>query len=179
MTGRHASVHLSTTSIAAAADGRRVHTGVPPRAGREFANLLGWLDELGLRDEYPESFFLEMGVERGGVHVSEIRDDVEATAIFNAGREALRFVAGRLDAYEFFTGAQRWGLAAGIVYAPEEVIEDPHFVARGFPVPIRHDEIGRRALHPGLPFVCQAAPGGLTRSPRLGEHDAEILDALR
>jgi crotonobetainyl-CoA:carnitine CoA-transferase CaiB-like acyl-CoA transferase len=177
MTGRHASVHLSTTSIAAAADGRRVHTGVPPRAAREFASMLGWLDELGLRDEYAESFFLEMGVARGGVHVSEIREDVEAQAIFNAGREALRFVAERLPAYEFFVGAQKWGLAAGIVYSPEEVMADPHFVARGFPVEIHHDEIGRAVQHPGLPFVCQAAPGAVTRSPRLGEHDAEILGA--
>ena len=179
MTGRHASVHVSTSSIAPAADGRRVHTGVPPRAAREFAALLGWLDDLGWRDEYPESFFLEMGVERGGVHVSEIRTDVEATAIFNAGREALRFLAERLPAYDFFVGAQRCGLAAGIVYAPEEVIVDPHFVARGFPVAIHHDEIGREAVHLGLPFVCRAAPGAVTRAPRLGEHDAEVLGALR
>jgi len=179
MTGRHAGVNLTTSSIAPAADGRMVHTGVPPRSAREFESLLGWLGELGLRDVYPESFFLEMGIARGGVHVSELRVDVEATAIFNAGREAMRFLADRLTAYDFFLGAQRCGLAVGIVYSPEEVIEDPHFVARGFPVEIFHDEIGRAAVHLGLPFVCQAAPGAITRAPRLGEHDAEILGALR
>lgn len=140
--------------------------------------MLGWLDELGLRDEYPESFFLLMGVERGGIKMGEIRTDVEATAVFNAGREALRFVAERLSAYEFFVGAQRAGLAAGIVYAPEEVVADPHFVARGFPTPIHHDEIGREVVHLGLPFVCRAAPGAVTRAPRLGEHDDEVLGPL-
>lgn len=178
MTGRHASVHPSTTSITPAGDGRNVHTGVPPRSAKEFAAMLSWLDELGLRDEYPESFFLEMGVERGGIKMGEIRTDVEATAVFNAGREALRFVAERLSAYEFFVGAQRAGLAAGIVYSPEEVVADPHFVARGFPTSIHHDEIGREVVHLGLPFVCRAAPGAITRAPRLGEHDAEVLGAL-
>ena len=178
MTGRHAGVNLSTASIAPAADGRMVHTGVPPRSAREFASLLRWLGELGLRDAYPESFFLDMGVERGGVQMTELRIDAEAMAIFNAGREAMRFLAERLPAYEFFVGAQRCGLAAGIVYSPEEVITDPHFVARGFPVEIYHDEIGRSAVHLGLPFVCQAAPGAITRAPHLGEHDAEILGPL-
>lgn len=179
MTGRHASVNLSTSSIAPAADGRRVHTGVPPRSGKEFASLLGWLEALGWKDDYAESFFLQMGVDRGGVHITELRTDVEATAIFNAGREGLRFLADRLPAYEFFVGAQRCGLAAGIVYSPEEVLADPHFVARGFPVPIHHEEIGRDAVHLGLPFVCQAAPGAVTRAPRLGEHDDEVLGARR
>ena len=178
MTGRHAGVALTTSSIAPSADGRKVHTGVPPRSGREFASLLRWLDELGLRDEYAESFFLELGVERGGVQMTELRVDAEAAAVFNAGREAMRFVAERLPAYDFFAGAQRCGLAVGIVLSPEEVLVDPHFVARGFPVSIHHDEIGRSVVHPGLPFVCQAAPGAITRAPRLGEHDAEVLGAL-
>lgn len=178
MTGRHAGVNLSTSSIAPAADGRRVHTGVPPRSPKEFRALLDWLDKERLRDQYGESFFLEMGIERGGVSISELRVDAEATAIFNAGREAMRFLADRLSAYDFFLGAQSHGLAAGIVYSPEEVIEDPHFVARGFPVELHHDEIGRTAVHLGLPFVCQAAPGGVTRAPHLGEHDDEILGSL-
>ena len=179
MTGRHAGVTPTTSSIAPAADGRMVHTGVPPRSAREFESLLRWLDELGLRDEFGESFFLDMGIARGGVHISELHVDVEATAIFNAGREAMRFLADRLPAYDYFVGAQRYGLAAGIVYAPEEVMLDPHFVARGFPVEIFHDEIDRTATHLGLPFVCQAAPGAITRAPRLGEHDGEILGPLR
>jgi benzylsuccinate CoA-transferase BbsE subunit len=179
MTGRHASVRLSTPSIVEARDGRLVHTGVPPRFAHEFTNLLRWLDDLGLRSEYHESFFLEMGEARGGVQTNEIHTDVEAGAIFNAGREALRFIAERLDAYEFFVGAQRHGLATGIVYSPEEVIEDPHFVARGFPVEVEHRELGRSFTYPGLPFVCQAAPGAITRAPRLGEHDEQILGPLR
>jgi crotonobetainyl-CoA:carnitine CoA-transferase CaiB-like acyl-CoA transferase len=179
MTGRHAGVRLTTSSIAPAADGRLVHTGVPPRYAHEFASLLRWLDDLGLRDEYHESFFLQMGIDRGGVQMSEIHTDVEAQAIFNAGREGLRFLAARLDAYDFFTGAQQHGIAVGIVYSPEEVLEDPHFVARGFPVMVEHPELGRSFTYAGPPFVCPAAPGAVTRAPRLGEHDAPILGPRR
>lgn len=177
MTGRHASVNLTTSSMAPAVDGKVVHTGVPPRAAHEFANLLAWLDELGWRDDYAEAFFLQMGVDRGGVHLSQIYADVEAQAIFNAGRECLRFLAGRLPAYEFFVGAQRHGLAAGILYSPEEVLADPHFVARGYPVEVVEPD-GRVAIHPGLPVAMHGSPGRITRAPRLGEHQREVLDGL-
>lgn len=167
MTGRHANVYPTTPSIAEAGDGRLVHTGVPPRAAREFENLLGWLADLGLTDEFAETFFLEMGRERGGVRLDEITTDPEAAAIFNAGREALRFIASRVDSYDFFIDAQNHGMAAGILYAPEEVLSDPHFVARGFPTPVDHD--GETVTYPGLPVAFRGTPGRITRAPRLGE----------
>ena len=170
-TCRHAAVHRSTASLATASDGRIVHTGVPPRAKREFEALLGWLRDLDLADEYPETFFLEMGVERGGVHLSELRSNPEAGAIFGAGREALRFIAGRLPARDFFTGGQARGLSVGILNAPEDVMADPHFAARGFHVDVAHDELGRSFVYPGLPFRGTAAGGSIRRAPLLGSYD--------
>jgi len=170
LTGRHANVFVTTPSIAAAADGRAVHTGVPPRSVREFEKMLVWLDDLELTDEFTETFFLHMGVERGGVRLDEIATDVEAGAIFNAGREVLRFIAGRLGSYEFFREAQEHGFAAGIVYAPEEVLGDPHFIGRGFPTPVDHD--GETVIYPGLPIAMLGSPGRITRAPRLGESAA-------
>jgi crotonobetainyl-CoA:carnitine CoA-transferase CaiB-like acyl-CoA transferase len=179
MTGRHAGVRLTTSSIAPAADGTLVHSGVPPRSGPEFGQLLAWIDDLGLRDEFGEAFFLEMGRERGGVHISEIYSDPEAQAIFNAGREGVKFLAARLGAYDFFIGAQTHGLAATVVYSPEEVLSDPHFVARGFPTPVEHEDLGATYTYPGLPFGFGASPGRITRAPHLGEHDDVVLAPLR
>lgn len=170
-TCRHAAVHRSTASLATASDGRIVHTGVPPRAKREFEALLGWLRDLDLAGEYPETFFLGMGVERGGVHLSELRSNPEAVAIFGAGREALRFIAGRLPARDFFTGGQARGLSVGILNAPEDVMADPHFAARGFHVDVAHDELGRSFVYPGLPFRGTAAGGSIRRAPLLGSYD--------
>jgi crotonobetainyl-CoA:carnitine CoA-transferase CaiB-like acyl-CoA transferase len=173
-TGRHASVRMTTSSFADAGDGRLVHSGVPPRRADEYQRLIDWLADAGLRDEYPETFFLEMGVARGGVQLSEITTDPEAQAIFNAAREAVRFLAARSSAYDFFIGAQTHGLAATVVYSPEEVLSDPHFVARGFPVEVEHEDLGETYTYLGLPFICNGSPGGLRRAPRLGEHN-ELL----
>jgi crotonobetainyl-CoA:carnitine CoA-transferase CaiB-like acyl-CoA transferase len=177
MTGRHAGVRVTTSSISPAADGKMVHTGVPPRGTREFVAVLEWLDELGWRDDFPESFFLVMGVERGGVSVTEINSDPEAQAIFNAGRECLRFLASRLPAYDFFRGAQQHGLSTGVVLAPEEVLADPHFVARGFPVVVDRGD-GTSVTHLGLPVAMRGSPGCIRRAPLLGEHQSEVLDPL-
>ena len=57
---------------------------------------------------------------------------------------------------------------------------DPHFVARGFPTEVYDESLGRAALHAGAPIAFGASPWRIySRAPRLGEHNATILDALR
>ncbi len=168
LTCRHAAVHPTTSSLATAADGKIVHTGVPPRAQREFEALVSWMKDLGLDHEYEEFFFLEMGVERGGVHLSELAGNAEVQAIFGAGREGFRFIAERLTAQEFFIQGQSRGLSVGILNAPEDVMADPHFAARGFHVEVEHPELGRSFVYPGLPFKGSAAGGEIRRAPLLG-----------
>lgn len=165
-TCRHAAVQPSSDALAIATDGRQVHTGVPPRTGRDFASLANWIDELGLTDDYDEYFFLRMGEERGGLSISELGDP-EIMAIFGAGREALRFVATRLPAQEFFLEGQRRGLAVGILNAPEDVMADPHFRARGFVTEVHHRELGQTFEYPGLPFTGSTARGSVRRAPLL------------
>jgi benzylsuccinate CoA-transferase BbsE subunit len=64
--------------------------------------------------------------------------------------------------------------------APEDVMEDPHFIARGFPTRVPHDDFGRDVLYPGAPFLSDASPWRIrSRAPRLGEHDAPVLGPLR
>jgi crotonobetainyl-CoA:carnitine CoA-transferase CaiB-like acyl-CoA transferase len=178
-TGRHALETLSMPSQVRCADGRYVNTGVPPRQPREYAGLLAWLQELGIAGDFPEAVFLEMGAKRDFVDLSKIGEDDEVTAIFGAGREALNFVAGRLSAYDFFLGAQRAGLPVGVIYAPEEAFEDPHFVERGFPTAVEHPELGRAVRYPGAPYRFEKTPWRISRrAPRLGEHTDEVLAEL-
>jgi crotonobetainyl-CoA:carnitine CoA-transferase CaiB-like acyl-CoA transferase len=178
-TGRHAMETLSLPTQVRCADGRYVNTGVPPRSPREYQGLLEWLRALGSADGFPEAVFLEMGAKREFIDLSEIGQDDEVTAIFAAGREALNFVATRLSAYDFFLGAQRAGLPVGVIYAPEEAFEDPHFVARGFPVEVEHPELGRAVRYPGAPYRFEKTPWRISRrAPRLGEHSEEVLAEL-
>ena len=92
--------------------------------------------------------------------------DEEVTVIFGAGREALSFIASRIPAYEFFVGAQRRGLSVGIVYAPEEALEDPHFAARGYPTAVPHPELGRSFIYPGAPYRFEKSPWRISRRAR-------------
>jgi len=186
-TGRHAFVQPSLDTTVTAADGRMVNTGVPPRNGAAFRSLAQWLDELGLREKFPEAFFLDLGAERAVITSTEIAEDPEVMAIYGAGREALTFIASRLPAYEFFTGSQERGLPTGIVYSPDEAFADPNIVARGFPTPVEHVEAGAAGpsapwsglvVYPGAPYRFSRSPWGISRpAPRVGEHNAEIIGA--
>ena len=175
-TTRHATEHRTLPLATAGADGRWVHTGFPPRTAAELGAVIAWLDELGMADEAP-SALLALGVERGGIRLEELGADPVATEIFAAGREAVMTIASKLDAYDFFVGSQERGIACGIIYAPDEVFSDPHFVARGFPVAVDHD--GREVTYPGAPFVAHGSPWRIAhRAPRVGEHNDAVLGAL-
>lgn len=170
-TCRHASARPTQLTVAEDLEGRFVPTGVPPRSAREFRIMIDWIDDNAWRDEFPDTVLLELGEERGGVTLMESLDDPVAAEIFSAGRSALKFIAGRLTSYEFFFQGQSRGMALPVVYAPEEVMEDVHYIARGFPVALEHEGIGRSVTYTGAPFLMEASPWRLQRhAPRLGEH---------
>jgi benzylsuccinate CoA-transferase BbsE subunit len=51
-----------------------------------------------------------------------------------------------------------------------------HFVARGFPVEVDHDDLARTVTYPGAPFRATRSPWRIARrAPLVGEHQAEIL----
>lgn len=178
-TGRHATVFRTTPTQARCADGRYANTGVPPRTGDEFRRLRQWLLDLGLADEFPEIFLLEMGMERDRIDLSRLGVDEEITAMYGAGRDAILLIASKLPAADFFREGQERGIPVGVIYAPEEVLDDPHFRARGFPVDVEHPTIGRTVTYPGAPYRFLETPWQITRpAPQLGEHNAEIFSEL-
>ena len=102
--------------------------------------------------------------------------DDTLTAVFSAGRQALRLIASRVSAQDFFLGCQRAGLAVGVVNSPEEAFEDAHFKARGFHVPVRHEALDRTVIYPGAPYAFTRTPWAITRpAPALGEHTDEVF----
>jgi crotonobetainyl-CoA:carnitine CoA-transferase CaiB-like acyl-CoA transferase len=177
-TFRHAAVQPTPPRHMSSADGGSV-IGALPRYPGEFRALIDWIVELGLVDLIDEFFFLEMGVERGGVRVPEIASDPEAAAIYQAGADALRAVAGHLPARVFFLEAQRRDIPAGVLFAPEEVMEDEHFIARGFPTVVHHEDRDRSFVYPGAPFRAPRSPWGVRRrAPHVGEHTDDVLRGL-
>lgn len=180
MTGRHAAVYPSMPTHALGTDGRYVNTGVPARSAKEFQGLLDILDELGLRDGFEEAFFLEEGVKRGSISFADIFEDPEVMAMFGAGRNAICLIAEKLPSVEFFTRMQDVGISCGVIYSPEEALFDPHFVDRGFPVEVYHDDLDRNVVYAGAPFKSSVSPWQISsRAPRLGEHNDQVLSGDR
>ena len=178
-TGRHAAVQPTQATMAHCADGRWVNTGMPPRSGAQFRTVRDWLRDLGLLDDFPEAVLLEEGMQQGLLSLAQIREDDLLRAMFHAGRDAIVRIAGALDAYDFFTGAQERGLQCGIINAPEEIMADPHIAARGFPVEVEHPEVGRRIRYPGAPYRFGATPWAVRRrAPLIGEDNEAVYGAL-
>jgi crotonobetainyl-CoA:carnitine CoA-transferase CaiB-like acyl-CoA transferase len=178
-TGRHATSMKTQPTQVRCADGLYANTGLLVRTREDFARLHQWIHDLGLAEEYPEVFLLEMGMKREFLDLAKIGVDEEVTAILGAGRESLLLIASKLPAAEFFRESQRRGIPVGVIYSPEEALADPHFVARGFPVPVEHPERSAPVTYPGAPYRFGRSPWAISRrAPRLGEHTVELLGEI-
>src|SRR5262249_41218850 len=174
-TGRHAAPKLSMPTQVRCADGRYVNTGVLPRSPGDFAALVDWLADLGLRDEFPLTFLLEMAAALEVIDASAVATDPLLAELMGAVREVAVFFCERLDSYEVFAGYQSRGMAAGLVYSPDEAIVDPHVQARGLMVDVSHPELGRSFAYAGVPYRFSRTPCAVpTRAPMRGEHQAML-----
>lgn len=174
-TARHAAVQPSDPTIAFDRNGRPVFTGVPPRSQADLERIVEWIDELGLRDDFADIVLLEIGIERGGITWQEVYADEFCAQILGAGRTALTLIASQLTDREFFLGGQDRGFAVGVINAPEDVMNDPHFAERGFHALLHHDDLGRDIVYPGAPIQFGASPWRLVRrAPKLGEHNDDL-----
>ena len=178
-TGRHATARPSEPTQVECGDGRWLNTGTAARSPAEFSALLGLLKQYELVDDFPMAALLEMGGEYEHITLAMLQEEPLVAEIFGAGRDAIAFLAANLPAHEAFTALQDVGIAAGVIYSPDEMMSDPHFVARGFPTEVHHEQIDRTVLYPGAPMRFTASPMGIRhRAPLLDEHREEILAEL-
>ncbi len=178
VTGRHASVNPSPQPMNyPAKDGIWVATAPLVRRPEVIEKLRDWLDELGILESFDQREALEEALRSDAPDVFSV--DPAAIRRIQAITAAQIWVAKHVSAYEFFTGAQRRGFQASIIYSPEEVFDDPHFRARGFGVPVPHPEIGREITYPGAPYPLPRSPWSIRRrAPQLGEHNAAVYGEL-
>lgn len=177
-TGRHASEHFTMGIQVQTGDGGYCANPLGLTTAGNYKDVMDWLRELGLEEEFGEFFFLQMGIDRGGVSLKELGADVEATEIYRAGREALYAIAAKVTAPEFFVYAQSRGIACAAVYAPDECLEDAQFKFREYPVQVEHPELGRSFTYPGIAFTGDFIPDGIRRAPLVGEHTDEVLASI-
>ena len=77
--------------------------------------------------------------------------------------------------YERFYGSHERRFIFGVVQSPEEAMNDPQFVHRGFFEKQEHPGMGT-LVFPGAPFMLEGTPwdAGLP-SPTAGQHNEEVL----
>ena len=92
----------------------------------------------------------------------------EPQALVDAVESAYAAWLAPLSRREAVAAAQAGGLLAGPVHTVADVLQDPHFLARGVWDTVDHPETGP-LQYPGRPFV-------LTRSPRRQQQRAPLLD---
>ena len=172
-TGRHASVRTTPQSQMICKDGIYINLGFPARTEEQWFHLLSWLEEENLIDDLGDYLSVPNwdAMRRGETAAIEQQKKV---------METVGKLAAKLNAYDMFQKAQSLGFQWGIIYSPEEVLDDPHFKARGFPVEVYHPETSETYIYPGAPYKLPASPWNIQRcAPLLGEHNEEIyLDTL-
>ncbi len=80
---------------------------------------------------------------------------------------------------DLVAGAQLRRLPYAPVRSPDALAEDPQLVARGFFVPVQHEELGETVMYPGAPYALRGTPWRIRRrAPLVGEHTQEVLAQL-
>jgi crotonobetainyl-CoA:carnitine CoA-transferase CaiB-like acyl-CoA transferase len=168
MTGRHAMVNYSPPQMLRCADGRYLSTGGPVRSPEQWQGMLALLDEAGVAGDlknYPTA-------PNRNAAVAGDKAQMEQLQKLAAAQEAL---AAKTNAYDLFLKCQKINLQWGVIYYPEDVLTDPHFVARGFPVQVSHPELGKTFTYPGAPIRFTKTPWRIgRRAPLLGEDNTEV-----
>ena len=79
---------------------------------------------------------------------------------------------------DIFYAAHQKRFIYGVIDSPPETLENPQIQARGYYVPIEHEDLGEISF-PGAPFLMNGSPWAVnSTAPALGEHNAEVLRAL-
>ena len=166
--GRHAAVNPTPISQVLCRDGRYVNIGFPARTEEQWFHLLAWLDEEGLVADLAEYLSppSREAMRRGDPSVLKQMRQV---------MEAVQALAQRVDSYELFRRAQDLGFQWGVIYSPDEALEDPHFRERGMMVEVDHPELEAWFNYPGAPYKFEASPWQIKRrAPLLGEDNEAV-----
>lgn len=165
-TGMHAAVRRQPDLELPTADGMYVIAVNQTFGDRGWAQLVEWMEEKGVAGELTDPRYRD--------EAARMADYRQGTAV----RDGIRRLIAACKGEEVFHRAQSYGISWGLVRAPEENYDVPHYRERGFWREVEHPEIGRPVPYPRGPFMAEALgiePRG--RAPHLGEHTRLVLTA--
>ena len=144
-TGMHAAVRRQPDLELPTADGMYVIAVNQTFGDRGWAQLVEWMEEKGVAGELTDPKYRDEAV--------RMADYRQGTAV----RDGIRRLIGACKGEEVFHRAQSYGISWGLVRAPEENYDVPHYRERGFWRDVEHPEIGRAVPYPRGPFMAERA----------------------
>jgi len=163
-TGMHAGPRRLPDLELPTADGMYVIAINQSFSDRSWSQLVNWMEEKGVAGELTHEKY---------------RNEAVRTAEYRQGtiiRDAIRRLIAASKGEEIFHRAQSSGISWGVIRAPEENYDVPHYQQRDFWRDVEHPEIGRAIPYPRGPYMSDRLhiePRG--RAPRLGEHTTQVL----
>lgn len=153
-TCRHAQPEPTQEAVFLCADGRYVYYVMLLHEAKAWRMLVEWLDDNGLAADLKDPEYDDVAHRQANVgHVQGIVE-----CLFQLK-----------PAYEVFREAQKKQLPVGIIYAPEDLLEDEHFISRDLFVAVEEAAGTVTYVRPPYRFTAfDFVPRGL--APRLGEH---------
>ncbi len=168
-TGRHAAATRSEPWLYLANDNRHALIFGVGRDNASWKKIKEWFQSEGFGLQFDEPRFDEPAARQPA------RGTPEAAEIL---AEVGRFIAAHA-ADEIYRGGQERRQSWGVVRAPDEALNDPHWDDRGFWVEITGEGRPGPVRMPGAPYQFSETPWELRRpAPRLGEHTREVLAEL-
>ena len=164
-TGRHAGVRPTPSTQLPTADGRFVNGGAGQLQANRWKPFVQWMEEKGMGEDFADPKYLEPAV---------FQENQQRIA------SHIREFVGTLSADEAMKGAQeRAGMPWGTVRAPDDLLEDDHFRARGFFPEVEHPELGESFTYLGAASIFSASPWRIyRRAPLVGEDNAAVYGEL-
>jgi crotonobetainyl-CoA:carnitine CoA-transferase CaiB-like acyl-CoA transferase len=165
-TGRHAAATRSEPWLYLANDNRYALIFGVGRDNASWKKIKEWFQSEGFGLQFDEPRFDEPAARQPA------RGTPEAAEIL---AEVGRFIAAH-TAEEVYRGGQERRQSWGVVRAPDEALNDPHWDDRGFWVEVAGEGRPGPVRMPGAPYQFSETPWELRRpAPRLGEHTREVL----
>ncbi len=165
-TGRHAAAQRTEPWLHLANDGLYTLIFGIGRDNATWSKIKRWFQESGFGMQLDEPRFDDPAARQPG------RGSPEAAEVM---QELSAFIAAH-TADEVYRGGQDRRQSWGVVRAPSEALDDPHWQDRGFWAETSGEGRDTPVRMPGAPYLFSATPWELRRrAPKLGEHTAEVL----
>ena len=165
-TGRHAAAQRTESWLHMANDGKYALIFGVGRDNASWKKIKEWFQSEGLGVQLDEERFDAPAARQPGRGSPEAQEVMDTLSNFIA----------RHSAQEIYRGGQERRQSWGVVRAPSDSLDDPHWEDRGFWAEVTGEGRDTPVRMPGAPYKFSVTPWALRRpAPKLGEHTEEAL----